>query len=288
MRLAPATGTGLGGAARCRWLLPALLMPLVLLTACKQSLYTRLSEQEVNEMVAALAEGGISAEKAPDEERTWQIRVARDDFAQATRWLASRGLPRARFESMGRVFKKDSLVSSPNEERIRYIYALSQELSNTLSQIDGVILARVQPVLPANDPLSDKVALASAAVFIKHRADVDLKMLGPQIKELVMSSIEGLQYDRISLSFFPAEDAVRPRGEVRPLAAVNKAFELNAAPAPMSVQQRLQWGLGLLLAVAIVLAAGVAVWQRPALPEGWRRWTSMLQAGALQRLRPRR
>ena len=186
-----------------------LLAAACLLGGCKEDLYSKLTENETNEMLAVLAEQGIDASKVyVPEDQTWRLQVESARFPQAVRLLNSRGLPHTKYESLGKVFKKDSLVSTPNEERIRYIYALSQEMSNTLSQIDGVIVARVQPVLPSNDPLAEKVTPASASVFIKHRADVDLRALAPAIKTHVMSSIEGLEYDRISLSFFPAESHV--------------------------------------------------------------------------------
>ena len=108
---------------------------------------------------------------------------------------------------MGDVFQKQGLVSTPSEERMRYIYALSQELSQTLRKIDGVIAARVHVVIPANDPLSDKVRPSSAAVFIKHRPDVDLRLLAPAVKEMVAHSIEGLTHDQVSLSLFESRGA---------------------------------------------------------------------------------
>jgi type III secretion protein J len=188
--------------------LRVLLLVLLLcgVSGCKEDLYSKLTEIETNEMLAVLADQGIVASKVyVAEDQTWRLEVESGQFAAAVRVLNGRGLPHTKYESLGKVFKKDSLVSTPNEERIRYIYALSQELSNTLSQIDGVIVARVQPVLPSNDPLAEKVTPASASVFIKHRSGVDLRSLAPAIKGHVMASIEGLEYDRISLSFFPAE-----------------------------------------------------------------------------------
>jgi type III secretion protein J len=179
------------------------------LCSCKSELYERLDERDANEMLATLYTAGIRAGKSTLDEKTWSVEVDEHDLPTALRIVAAHGLPREQFANVGDVFKKEGLVSTPSEERIRYIYAVSQELSNTLSQIDGVIVARVHPVIPANDPLATQIRPASASVFIKYRRDADLQALAPPIKNLIMRSIEGLQYENISLTFVPAEDFAR-------------------------------------------------------------------------------
>jgi type III secretion protein J len=181
------------------------LFAVLLLAGCEAALYNKLSEQDANEIMAELHKAGISASKSAADEKTWRVEVASGDLAIALDALRAQGLPHERYANMGEVFRKEGLVSTPAEERVRFVYALSQEISHTLSQIDGVLVARVHVVLPANDPLNDKIKPSSAAVFIKHRPDADLQTLGPAIKNLVMGSIEGLAYDNISLSFFAAE-----------------------------------------------------------------------------------
>ena len=46
------------------------------------------------------------------------------------------------------------------------MHALAQDLSATISRIDGVVVARVHIVLPDNNPFAEKVKPSSAAVFI--------------------------------------------------------------------------------------------------------------------------
>jgi type III secretion protein J len=72
-----------------------------------------------------------------------------------------------------------------------------------------VIAARVHPVIPANDPLATHIRPASASVFIKYRPDANLQAMAPAIKNLVMRSIEGLEYENIALTFVAAEEPKR-------------------------------------------------------------------------------
>jgi type III secretion protein J len=185
------------------------LLAVAGLCSCKSEVYERLDERDANEMLATLYAAGIPAGKSTADEKTWSVTVEDRDLPTALRIVAAHGLPRVQFANVGDLFKKEGLVSTPSEERIRYIYAVSQELSDTLSQIDGVIVARVHPVIPANDPLAMQIRPASASVFIKYRRDADLEALAPPIKNLIMRSIEGLQYENISLTFIPADDLSR-------------------------------------------------------------------------------
>ncbi|MDQ0071515.1 type III secretion protein J [Variovorax boronicumulans] len=250
---------------RGRWL--AALALLLALGGCKVGLYSNLKEQEANEIVAALSSEGIDAAKSRVEGNNWQVEVDESRMGAALDVLRAQGLPNERYATMGEVFQKQGLVSTPSEERMRYIYAISQELSQTLRHVDGVVSARVHVVIPANDPLSEKIRPSSAAVFIKHRPDVDIRLLAPAVKDMVAHSIEGLTHDQVSLSLFEAR---RP--------AVAGAGVRNADGAP---GQPLVLGLfststavvllGLLLLAAICLMALPTLLRRQGLD--WRSWT---------------
>lgn len=229
------------GALAVRWLGAALLAAA--LAGCKVDLYNNLTEQEANEMIAALAPQRIAASKEPMGEGGWQLQVEERDLPAALEALRARGLPHDRYVSLGDMFQKQGLVSTPVEERMRYIHGLSQELSRTLQSIDGVITARVHVVVPANDPLSDKVKPSSAAVFIKHAPDVDLRTLVPTVKDLVAHSIEGLSHEQVSLSLVEGRRVAAPA--LAPAAARDGG--LFAVLPPQG-----QWAL------AIVCALGLA------------------------------
>lgn len=186
--------------------LPAVLAAL-LLAGCKVELYSGISQKEGNEMLALLRQEGISAGKEPDKDGRVKLMVEESDVAEAVEALKRKGYPRESFSSLQDVFPKDGLISSPVEEQARLNYAKSQEISRTLSEIDGVLVARVHVVLPEEKGSGRKKGSpASASVFIKHAADVQLDGYIPQIKQLVNNSIEGLAYDRISVVLVPSAD----------------------------------------------------------------------------------
>jgi len=180
------------------------LLPLVfLLVACgEETLYSKLSEREANEMVALLISSGLSASKAADKDEKYKVLVAKDSFAQAVTLLRLNGFPKQTYDTLGDVFAKEGFVSSPLEERARLNFALSQEIANTISNVDGVLLARVHLAVPPKDDLTDAALPASASVFIKHRADVDLSASTGMIKNLVVNGIENLAYDDVTVAFF--------------------------------------------------------------------------------------
>ena len=180
---------------------------VLLLAACETELYTGLSEREANEIVAVLMNAGIPAEKTFDRDDTLSVVVDQDRFAEAVSILNARGLPRQTFDSIGDIFEKEGLISSPTEERARFIYALSQELSRTVAEIDGVLSARIHVVLPENDAFRRDVRPSSASVFVRHDGAVPLDGLVPQIKMLVANGIEGLVYENVSVVMVPVDVA---------------------------------------------------------------------------------
>jgi type III secretion protein J len=182
-----------------------LLLALALAGCGMQELYTQLDEQQANEMVAVLRNAGLAAEKEQREGQGFAVVAAEGDFARAITVLRANGYPHESFDSIGRVFKKDGFVSSPLEEHARLVHAMSQEISNTLAHIDGVVVARVLLSLPEKDPLADKTQPASASVFIKYRPGKDLSGSVGQIKALVVNSVEGLPYDNVTVALFPAD-----------------------------------------------------------------------------------
>lgn len=195
-----------------KYLTAGLMCLMLLLSGCSDEtdLFSGLSEQDSNDVIASLADQHIDARKR-SEKTGVVVTVASADINRAVRVLDAAGLPRHSRTSLGEIFKKEGVISTPLEERARYIYALSQELEATLSQIDGVIVARVHVVLPERVAPGEPVQPASAAVFIKHTAALDPDSVRGRIQQMVASSIPGMSGEpldskKFAIVFVPAAE----------------------------------------------------------------------------------
>jgi type III secretion protein J len=119
-----------------RWLRSILLILLaVALTGCgREDLYTNVTESDANTMLGLLIARGISATKRPVKENLYAVAVPRDQFASAVDILKWYGIPKETFSGIGEMFPKTGLVSSPSEERIRFMYALAGNISRDAQQ----------------------------------------------------------------------------------------------------------------------------------------------------------
>ena len=238
-----------------RFVLGLVLVASLLACSRKVEFMAAMPESEANEVLAALQIAGISAEKLAGKEGMVGVSIDAEQVGRAVTLLREKGLPRERFAGMGQVFKKEGLISSPLEERARYLYALSQELGATLTQIDGVIVARVHVVLPERGVSGELGIPSSAAVFIKHQDGYNLDTVLPQVRRLVTNSIPGLTAEKVSIvlvgaqSGRPADPAASPTNTAGAAAQQPTASTGLSNPAVMSI----------LFLIVILLLAGVAV-----------------------------
>ena len=186
-----------------KYAIPVVAAALLLAGCDKETtLHSGLAERQANLVMAALLDAGIDCHKSPGEEGTWDVTVVESRFADAVNLLEKAGLPRQPHQGIGEVFKKTGMISSPSEERIRFMDALAQDLAKTISGIDGVVDARVHIVLPENDPFARHALPSSAAVAIRSRWDADLTDVIPSVKGLVKNAIEGLTAEKIMVTVF--------------------------------------------------------------------------------------
>ena len=247
---------------------------LALVAACdtRVELISSVSESEANEALAALLDGGVKAGKIAGKEGVVSLDVAQSEVSKAIGILRVEGLPRERYAKMGEIFRKEGLISSPLEERARYIWALSQEISSTLSQIDGVIKARVHVVLPERSAGGDPSLPSSAAVFIKHKTGVNLEDSVAQIKRLVANSIPGLSGEKVSVILIASNGRVN-LNESLPSSGVVKADSVSETTNIVSTPDKsetllsriqespeLLWG-GIALLVFLLSGCGFLVWR---------------------------
>lgn len=187
-----------------------MLCMIGLLCACTKEvvLQSGLSDSDANEIVMVLNQQGIPVEKKKAKEGV-NLVLAETDLSRATSLMNAAGLPRRSRESLGEVFKKQGMISTPLEERVRYLHGLSEELSYTLQQFDNVISARVHVVLPERIAPGEPLQPSSAAVFIKYRPPIDEDAIAPRIQRLVASSIPGLSSEdgrsKVSVVMTPGE-----------------------------------------------------------------------------------
>ncbi|MCK5725548.1 MAG: type III secretion inner membrane ring lipoprotein SctJ [Thiotrichaceae bacterium] len=188
----------------------SLIVIAISLSACQMELYNNLSERDVNDMMSVMLSNGISAKKIKEKKtKAYTLTIDESKIPEAVSLLREYGYPREKVSSIKELFKKEGLVSSPLEERVRYIYALSQSVQETLTKIDGVIIARVHVVMPQNSPYAEKISPSSASVFIKYHPNSNLSDIKSEIKMIVEKSIEGLSYDKVSVVMLPAQIKAR-------------------------------------------------------------------------------
>jgi type III secretion protein J len=192
--------------ARRAWILAA----ACIVAGCSRGpLYSDLTETQANEVQAALLTAGIDARKAAMvKTKGWSIEVDRTDVPHAMAILGASGLPRQPLRTLGEVFPKEGFVSSPLEERARYVFALSQEVEQTLLKLDGVVDARVHIAMPERNAFDDKSPSASASVVIIEQPGASLEARETDIKAIVTDGVEGLNdINRVTVKFFTRRSA---------------------------------------------------------------------------------
>ena len=219
------------------------------------TLYSNLPESEINEMMAVLQRQGIDCAKEPGTEGTWTMTVPSRSFAEAVRVINAMGYPRPKSQGISESFQKSGLVSSPTEERIRFMAALANELEETFMRIDGVVAARVHVVLPDNDPLNDRKQPAKASVLIKHLDNVDVSARIQDIKGIVTHSLEGLQDSEVAVYFVATQQPSEVAGPANVPAAAGWGAVASSGWADRD--RLLLLGLGTLVVLNLVVGAVV-------------------------------
>ncbi|MGI4983066.1 MAG: hypothetical protein ACRYGL_07030 [Janthinobacterium lividum] len=185
--------------ARRRLRLGTLVVAGALLASCSReaTLLSDLPRGEAFAIQHALAEVDVQATARPGKDGRMAVTVPREHMALARRTLLEQGLPRPEYRSFGDVFNNEGMLTSPFEERARYLYASSQELENTLRNIEGVVFAKVHVVMPEARSLVRDGVPASASVFLKYRPPSRVATMHAALQRLVANAVPGLVPERV-------------------------------------------------------------------------------------------
>lgn len=177
---------------------------ILMLSGCKVDLYSGLNQEDTNQMMVILTNANIDSEKSVSKDGSLSLAVDKVNFVHSVELLHQHGYPRRTYQSVNDIFPSGQLVTSPTQERVKINYLKEQGLEKMLSDIDGVISARVSVALSSSEP-GEEVIPASASVFIKYSPDVNMEGFVTQIKSLVHNSVPELNYDSISVVLQPSE-----------------------------------------------------------------------------------
>lgn len=221
-----------------RWLLLASLC----LTGCKVDLYSGLSEDEANQMLALLMLRHLNAEKRVIKEGNVAIRVEKTQFIDAVEVLRQHGLPSKRTESMTDLFPSGQLVTSPAQEQAKISYLKEQLLEKMLRGIDGVVSAQVS-IAEGVSHNRREPPTPSASVFIKHSPSINLQNWETDIRRLMYNGIPNLRPENISVVLQAADYRFQP-----------------AAPQPAS--SIVIWLLAGVIGTGMLTGVTVVCWRR--------------------------
>lgn len=183
-----------------------------ILTGCEGSttIVNELDERDANEIIVFLTGYQVTAEKianaagAGGGATTWNVAVKSSDKMKALTLLNNNGLPRRRSQNLLNLFQKQGLVSSELEEKVRYQAGLGEQIASTVRKIDGVLDADIQISFPQEESMpgqAKKQESITASVYVKHQGVLDNpnSHLILKIKQLVSSSIPGLNFDNVTV-----------------------------------------------------------------------------------------
>ncbi|WP_028534036.1 type III secretion system inner membrane ring lipoprotein SctJ [Paludibacterium yongneupense] len=220
---------------------------LLMLCACKVDLYSGLSEQEANQMLALLMLRHIDARKQSAKDGLVLLQVEKSQFVDAVEVLRQHGLPSPRRDGMSELFPAGQLVTSPVQEQAKMAYLKEQQLEKMLAGMDGVISAQVSI---AQDPVQDgrKPEPSSVSVFIKYTPQINLQRREEDIRALLHDAVPRVAPENISVLLQPAAYRYQPpapaaaRGGHRWLAWLPEALLALAAALMLALLVTAGWG----------------------------------------------
>jgi len=217
----------------------ALLLLLLLLVGCKDTLLTGLSERQANETIALLEKYQIAASKQSGEKKLFNVMVDRQEMKQAIALIADYRLPSPEDVEIDHFFPTDALVASPRAEKARLISAIEQKLQQSLLRLDEVVDVRVH----ISYPLEDENRLTAQpekriSVLILHGPLNDATIFANKIRLLILNSYPDVKMANITVALFIKHE---PR--------------LPPPKAPENNTYIMLWGSGSIAVFALLMVA---------------------------------
>ena len=187
-------------------------------------LFTNLAEDDASKVIDQLNSQKV-VYKIEDNGKT--IKVPQDVVYETRLSLAGKGIPSSGVVGY-EIFDKNTMGMSEFIQKLNYKRALEGELSRTITQVDGVDAARVHIVIPEKSIFKDEEKLPTASIVVKLKSAGGLSKENTMaILNLVSSSVEGLQQNRITLLDSRGRLLSKNEDENSVIVSTSKQYELK-------------------------------------------------------------
>lgn len=186
-------------------------------------LYTNLAQDDASKVIEQLNADKV-AYKIEDNGKT--IKVPQEIVYETRLSLAGKGIPNSGVVGY-EIFDKNTMGMSEFIQKLNYKRAIEGELSRTIMQVDGVDAARVHIVIPEKSIFKDEEKAPTASIVVKLKSGSLSKENIASILNLVASSVEGLQQNRITLMDSHGRLLSKNEDENSLIVTTSKQYELK-------------------------------------------------------------
>lgn len=231
-----------------------LLLPFFLL-ACSSELHHDLQESSANEIIVALEQAGVPAEKAwdPKNKGHFVVTVPSGSELRSLKVLENNGLPRPEPKGFSAFYPSQGLIPTAGEEHVLQNFARSQEIRSSLLTIDQVLDAQVNLVIPKKGRLrlsSQTPDQPRASVIIRHK-ETQAPISKEDVKSIVSGSVQNLDPKNVVVVFTAATNAGKK---------ISSPEMVSVGPISVSADSKSTFqGVILFLILSIIALAGVLI-----------------------------
>lgn len=183
------------------WLSAAFVLILMASACGKAELYHGLTEKDANEILVALQQSNVPANKIKQTAQnveSWTIQVQSKEMAKAQQLLVHQNLPRPRAPGLEEICKEKGLIPTPAEEKCRYMLGKKGEIKNALMQnipevvdVDAILSIPEEAEFPV-EGAEKKRPSASIVVKLRPTPNIQQTVNEAKIQRFVANAVEGL------------------------------------------------------------------------------------------------